>query len=244
MSRAFVWNSLVFLAALAVAAPACGNKNDKPVPTPQGQDGDGAQPSENAGQMPENGTQAKGTPSMAGNDADIALIKEHYASELKLGKDDIKVRVLGDAKVPGITVFTAAANPRRAGRNVSRTGIVAGGAIYTEADAMTRVAKAWAYGAQRTVSAVDFARVMGRLHNSTHEVAPILDSDTLDVFQSTAYPKQAAAAALPRETTVDGLPAVEYCITSGARTIPFTVVTAIVKPDFQVELKTRPIMNE
>lgn len=85
---------------------------------------------------------------------------------------------------------------------------------------------------------------MGLLHSGTHETGALVDEDTLDVFKSTAYPKQAEAAALPGELTVDGLPAVQYCITSGARSIPFSVVTAIVKPDFQVELRTQPVMSE
>ena len=69
-------------------------------------------------------------------------------------------------------------------------------------------------------------------------------SGTLDTFKATAYPKQAAAAQLTAETTIDGLPAVTYCITSGARTIPFSVVTAIIRPDFTVELRVQPIAKD
>jgi len=37
---------------------------------------------------------------------------------------------------------------------------------------------------------------------------------------------------------------VVYCLTSSARGIPFSVVTAIVKPDFQVELRARPVLED
>jgi hypothetical protein len=86
--------------------------------------------------------------------------------------------------------------------------------------------------------------VMGQLHSGTHGTSAIVNANNLDVFKSIAHPKQAAAAALPKELTVDGLPAVEYCIRSEARSIPFTVVTAVVKPDFQIELREQRIMNE
>lgn len=187
---------------------------------------------------------AVGSMSMTDTQRHVALIQEHYAEELGLDPDDIRVRVDDMARVPGITLFSAVPNPAKAGRNVHRSGIVAGGAIHVEGEAMRRVAEAWRYGANRTVSAAEFARVMGKLHSATHGTSAIVDADTLDVFKSIAYPKQAAAAALPRETTVGGLPAVEYCIQSEARSIPFTVVTAVVEPDFTVELRTQPIMSE
>jgi hypothetical protein len=232
--------ALLALSALAIAG--CGNRvsNEKPLPSATDrtdQDVDDTDPADDT-------AKAQGDISMSDTERDIAFIQEHHAKELNLAKSDIKVRVESKVKVPGITVFSAVANPARAGRNIHRSGIVDGGAIYTEREAMARVAKAWSYGAQRTVSAAEFAKVMGFLHSSTHGTAAIIDSDTLDVFKSTAYPKQAAAAALPRELTVDGLPAVQYCITSGARTIPFSVVTAVVQADYQVELRVEPIMSE
>lgn len=227
---------LLALAALGAGGAGCSNRgsNEKPVV-------DDAH-SASAARVDDD-TTAKGNAPMSDKQRDIALVQKQYASEFKVDPADIKVRVDEAVKIPGITLFSASVNPAKAGRHAHRGGIVEGGAIHVEAEAMQRVARAWKYGAQRTVSANDFARVMSQLHSSRHGTSTILDQDTLEVFKSISHPEQAAAAALPRELTVDGLPAVEYSLQSEARSIPFTVVTAIVKPDFQVELRERQIKN-
>jgi hypothetical protein len=228
------------LVALGLAGAGCGNRgsNDKPIV-------DGTH-NASAARVDDN-TTAKGNAPMAetsDKQRDIALVQKQYAAEFRVEPADIKVRVDEAVAIPGITLFSASVNPAKAGRKATRSGIVEGGAIHVEGEAMRRVAKAWQYGATRTVTAAEFARVMGQLHSSTHGVSAIVNANNLEVFKQIAYPKQAAAAALPKELTVDGLPAVEYCIRSEARSIPFTVVTAIVKPDFQVELRQQQIMNE
>jgi hypothetical protein len=223
------------LAALGLAGVGCSNRgsNDKPV----------VDDTHSASATRVDDTTAKGNAPMSDKQRDIVLVQKHYARELKVDPGDVKVRVDEAVEIPGITLFSASVNPAKAGRHIHRGGIVEGGAIHIEGEAMQRVARAWKYGAQRTVSANDFAQVMSQLHSSRHGSSTILDADTLEVFKSISHPEQAAAAALPRELTVDGLPAVEYSLRSEARSIPFTVVTAIVKPDFQVELRQRPIKN-
>lgn len=227
----------MLLALGALACPGCSNRgsNEKPVV-------DDAH-SASAGRVDDD-TTAKGNAPVADKQRDIDLVQKHYAREFKVEPADIKVRVEEAIKIPGITLFSASVNPAKAGRHAQRGGIVEGGAIHTEREAMRRVAKAWQYGPTRTVTAAEFAKVMGQLHSATHGVSAIVNANNLDVFKQIAHPKQAAAAALPRELTVDGLPAVEYCIRSEARSIPFTVVTAIVKPDFEVELREQQIKNE
>jgi hypothetical protein len=182
----------------------------------------------------------KGTAQVASPEQDIAVAQHAIAQDLRVDDSAVTVRPL-HVTVPGITVFSASA---KAGRHVTRTGIVAGGAIYSETDAMSRVARAWGYGVKRTVPAVTVAQVFGALHSATAESSPFLDEDTVDTYQKVAGPRRAAAVALPVETTVDGLPAVVYCLTSSARATPFSVVTAIVKPDFQVELRAQPVLED
>jgi hypothetical protein len=230
------WALLLALAAPGLAAAGCGNRgsNDRPV----------VDDAHSASAARVDDTSAQGNVPMTDTQRDIELIRQHYSKQLQLAPGDLKVRIDEGAKVPGVTLFSVVANPAKAGRHIQRGGIVEGGAIYIEGEAMQRVARAWQYGPRRTVSAVQFARVMSQLHNTRHESSTILDADTLDVFKSIAYPSEAAAAKLPAETTVDGLPAVEYCLQSESRSIPFTVVTAIVKPDFQVELREQRIMKE
>lgn len=180
---------------------------------------------------------------MASPQQDIATVQRALAHELNVAEGDVKVSPL-DVSVPGITVFTATVNRAKAGRNVTRTGIVEGGAIHVETDAMSRVARAWGYGAKRTVPPVTVAEVFGALHSATAESTAFIDADTVQTYKKVAGPKRAAAVALPAETTVDGNPAVVYYLTSSARAIPFSMVTAIVRTGFQVELRAQPILED
>lgn len=179
---------------------------------------------------------------MPGPTSDIEIVQARYARELGIAPADIKVRIPTKIAIPGITLFEASADPKKAGRFVTRNGIVEGGQIYVEKEAMSRVVRAWGYGEKRTVSAKDFATVMGILHSAYHGSSVIANADKLDVYRSVAHPKLAAAAALPAEIAVDGKPAVSYSLlTQGA---PLTLVTAIVYPDFHVELQTQPVLPD
>ncbi|ACY15168.1 hypothetical protein [Haliangium ochraceum] len=227
------WLALL-AAALLCEAPACGNRsNDRPQPSSDGY----------ASAAVDNG-EADGKGSYVSENPAEDFIRSTYASEFDVGKGDIKVRLLDDVAIPGITVFSALADPKKLGRNAGRYGIVEDGAIYVEAEAMQRVAKAWKYGPERPVSAVDFATVMGRLHSARDECRPLTSDYSVKVFKKTSYPNQAEAAAVPAEIEVDGMPAVRYGLTSTARSIPFTVVTGVVHPDYRVELRTEAIRPE
>ncbi|HEU4727795.1 MAG TPA: hypothetical protein VFT22_07905 [Kofleriaceae bacterium] len=186
---------------------------------------------------------AKGPAQMASNEQDIAVAQRAIAHDLQIPESAVKVRALA-VTVPGILVFTAAVDPGKAGRHVTRTGIVEGGAVYTETEAMSRVARAWKYGARRTVPPVTVAQVFGALHSATAESSAFIDEDTVQTYKKVSGPRRASTVALPTEATVDGHPAVVYCLTSSARSIPFSVVTAIVKPDFQVELRAQPVLED
>jgi hypothetical protein len=226
------------LALALMVTIGCSNRvaGDKAPPSPED---DGTRAGASRLESP-----AEKKAAMSDTRRDSKLIQKHYAKVFKVSTGDIEVTIMDDVHVPGITVFYMVADPARAGRHIYRGGIVAEGAIYTEGEAMNRVARAWSYDARRPVSATVFAEVMGHLHSADHGSGAILDAGTLDAFKRRTSPAWAAAAQLPTETIVDGLPAVTYCITSAARTIPFSVVTAVVKPDFEVELRVQPILNE
>ena len=180
---------------------------------------------------------------MASTEQDIETVQRAIAQELKIEPGDVKVRPI-KVSVPGITVFTASVHPSKAGRGVTRTGIVEHGAIHVETDAMSRVARAWGYGAKRTVPPTTVAQVFGVLHSATAESSAFIDADTVQTYKTVSGPKRAAAVALPVETTVDGNPAVVYYLTSSARSIPFSRVTAILRPDFKVEIHAEPILED
>lgn len=186
---------------------------------------------------------AKGPRQMASTEQDIAVVQRAIAQELGVPESAVKVRPL-EVTISGITVFSASVDPAKAGRPVTRTGIVEGGKIYTETEAMSRVARAWKYGAKRTVSPVTVAQVFGALHSATAGSSPFIDEDTVQTYKKVSGPKRAAAVALPTETTVEGHPAVVYCLTSSARGTPFSVVTAIVLPDDKVELRVQPVLED
>lgn len=170
-------------------------------------------------------------------------IQKLVAKEFKMSPGDVEVRVLGETKTPGLVVFTAVIDPEKLGREAIRNGVFDGSQLLSEQAARSAVARAWGYGAKRTVPAVDVARVLSVLHSESAAVSAMLDADELDVFKDVSSPKQAAAAMLPAEVTVDGLPAVKYCIRSSSRSIPFSLVTAIFK-DGGVELRTEAVPND
>jgi hypothetical protein len=207
--------------ALAAMLAACGSAAAAPT-------GAGANP-----------TQSKGSSKMSA-DPDVAVVQHALAQDFKVPEAAIKVRLLG-VTVPGISVFTASIDPAQLGRHATRTGIVDGGAIYSQTDAMSRVARAWSYGAKRTVPAATVAEVFAVLHSATGGSSTFTSDAALQTFKRVSGPRRAAAAVLPSELTVDGLPAVTYCLTSSARSAPFSVVTAIIKPDFTVELRVQAV---
>ncbi|HET9621263.1 MAG TPA: hypothetical protein VFP84_07855 [Kofleriaceae bacterium] len=181
---------------------------------------------------------------MASPEQDIATVKHAVAREVKVGDDDVKVQVLDDVDVPGITVFLATVHRDKAGRFLARSGIVEGGKLFSEAAAMARVARAWGYGAKRTVPPETVAEVFGALHVATASATAMYDPDTIEAFKKTAKPRRAAALAMPRETTVNGLPAVTYCVSSSAPSVLFSTVTAVIHPDFRVELHAQKVIDE
>ena len=180
---------------------------------------------------------------MSSTDQDVGVVQAAIGKELNIAPADVRVRAL-EVTVPGITVFVASVHPSKAGRGVTRTGIVEGGAIYTETEAMSRVARAWGYGAKRTVPPTEVAQVFGALHSATAESSPFIDDDTVQTYKKVSGPKRSAAVAMPVEATVDGSPAVVYCLTSSSRAIPFSVITAIVKPDYKVEIRAQPVLED
>ncbi len=211
----------------ATSAVGCSGRGSKQVPSSS----DGA----TAG--------ASGEAAETGETSPMKNIQKLVAKEFKLSPGDIEVRELAEAKAPGLVVFTAVPDAGKLGREAFRNGVYDGAQLLSERAAMTAVARAWGYGAKRTVSAVDVARTFSALHSESAAVSSILDADELDVWKSIASPKQAAASILPTEETVEGQPAVKYCIRSSSRSIPFTVVTALFKSD-GVELRTEAVLND
>jgi len=231
-------SGLLLLLHAALWSAACGKS-----PPPRAADGSDRTEAVRADPAASSGSNTKGAPQMTSPEQDIATVQRAIAQELKVDDADVKVRPV-KVSVPGITVFTASVNPARAGRPVTRTGIVEGGAIYTETEAMSRVARAWGYGPSRTVPATTVAKAFGVLHSATAESSAFVDDDTVQTYKKVSGPKRAAAVAMPKETTVDGNPAVVYCITSSSRSIPFSVVTAVVKPGGKVELRAQPVLED
>jgi hypothetical protein len=180
---------------------------------------------------------------MASTEQDIAVAQRAIAQDLGVPESAVKVRPLR-VTVPGITVFTASVDPGKAGRHVTRTGIVEAGAIYTETEAMSRVVRAWHYDARRPVPPVTVAQVFGAIHQATAESSAFIDEDTVQTYKKVSGPKRSAAVALPTEATIDGQPAVVYCLTSSARGTPFSIITAVVKADFTVELRAQPVLED
>lgn len=229
------------LAVSTLALGGCGNKqasNEKP---PSIED-TGVEAPTTSGAHDATAGPSGGESSMSAAEGDTALIQAYFAKEFKVDPADVKVRIDKAVAVPGITLFSAQPDPKKVRNQSSQKGILEGGAVYFETEAMSRVLKAWKYGPERTVPAADFARVMAFLHSRSHRVTTYLNQASVDRVRPTLHPGHAAAIAPPKELMVDGLPAVQYSLKSGDRGMPpFSVVTAIVKPDYQIELRQTKI---
>jgi hypothetical protein len=241
MNARFGAGIAIVLATVAFGGAAgfgCSGRGSKPAPvSSDGKDSssDGTATGDSSGGSYGAGAQ-EGTP--------MNEIQKLVAQEFKVSAGDVKVKLLDEPKTPGVTAFTAVIDPKKiGGREGIRTGVFDGKQLLGDGAAISAVARAWGYGATRTASAVDVARVFSALHSARAEVSAILDQRMLSVFQQTQPAKQVAEAILPTEETVDGLPAVKYCIRSGSRAVPFAVVTAVFK-DGGVELRTREVSRD
>ena len=166
------------------------------------------------------------------------------AAQLGVAPRLVHVRTYDRPAVPGLTVFEASVDRQDADRGRGLSGVFDGTTITTEAAAMTKIARAWRYGPQRTASASEVARVFGMLHSAEDSASPMIDEETVEEFKALARPAQAAVVHAPQERMIDGLPAVTYFINSDSRALPLSEVTAIVHPDFSVELRTRRVPKE
>lgn len=217
--------ALAFGAAVA-AGSGCSGRGSKQAPV----GGDGA-------------TGASATSEATSEGSPMKDIQKLVAREFGVAPGDVKVEVESEPKTPGLTVFTAYPDEAKLGREAVRTGVYDGAQLLSESAAISAVARAWGYGATRTVAASDVARTFALLHSEKASVSAMLTAGEVQVFKQGAQPKRAAAAALPSEELVDGAPAVRYCIRSSSRAVPFSVVTAIFK-DGGVELRTEAIPND
>lgn len=221
--------ALAFATAVA-AGSGCSGRGSKQAPA----GGDGATGS-SAGSPATGEATSEGSP--------MKDIQKLVAQEFGVAPGDVKVDVQSEPRTPGLTVFTAYPDEAKLGREAVRTGVYDGAKLLSEGAAISAVARAWGYGATRTVAASDVARTFALLHSEKASVSAMLTAGEVQVFKQGAQPKRAAAAALPSEELVDGAPAVKYCIRSSSRAVPFSVVTAIFK-DGGVELRTEVIPND
>jgi hypothetical protein len=145
---------------------------------------------------------------------------------------DVDVDVLDTADVPNAFVFRAR-QPSKKGRHGSfRVGVVdAGGVTLGRDAAINRVLLAWGYGKTRSVPAAKVAQVIGYLEgDNEYPSMPLLDPTNVSTMREDWRP----LVFLPRESTVDGHPAVEYWVNFGAveNTPPLlTRAQLIVQPD-------------
>jgi hypothetical protein len=145
--------------------------------------------------------------------ADENLIRKELAHQLDAKPSELEVTILTDANVPGVTVFTVYAPPPERGENGTYGyGVVHDGRVVTNrSEAMNIVARAWGYGPKRTVPPEKVALVFGTLEGRLGDEAdPLVKQRMIDRMS----PERRQGVFLPRETEVDGDPAVEYWVES------------------------------
>lgn len=160
-------------------------------------------------------------------------IKDHIAERLNVSASDVEVSLFDEANVPGMTVFRAYVPSPKEGRPGRYSyGVVAGDTIESDRKkATTMVLDAWSYGPERTVPPERVALVLGLFEGGSREPA---DAFVTQAQIDEMREEQKAVMFLPRETTVDGKPAVEYWAASGE--VPLWKTTAVIEPDRTVTL--------
>lgn len=160
-------------------------------------------------------------------------IQDDVAKRLGVSASEVEVTVFKEAEVPGMTVFRAyvpSPKPGRPGRY--SYGVVKGNTVESDRKkTTTMVLEAWNYGPERTVPPERVALVLGVFEGGSREPADALVTQAqIDAMRE----EQKKVLFLPRETTVDGKPAVEYWATSGE--VPLWKTTAVINPDRTVQL--------
>jgi hypothetical protein len=170
---------------------------------------------------------------------DVSMVKEYVAQQRKKPSTDVEVKVLAQANVPHTTVFRARLLSERGRPGSFTVGIVSDGKIITGFDqAAATIAKEWSYGAKRSVPAEKMALVLGWLEGVREPSQAITTTEQLDVVQ----PAWQKFMYLPKETTVEGHPAVQYWVQApGER--PAWESQAVFLPDGTVKLRIKEIWD-
>jgi hypothetical protein len=168
---------------------------------------------------------------MEDTSADVAMAQAAVAQKRNVAASDIQVTVLKAAKVPHATVFSARVLSEKGKRGSYAFGVVSGGQVLLDkAQAYALVAKQWGYGAKRTVPAAEVARVFALLESTAEPAEAVLDEARIKSLP----PKWRAFLTLPKETVVDGHPAVEFWVL--APEPPVWQTQVIFLPDGSVKL--------
>jgi hypothetical protein len=158
-------------------------------------------------------------------------ISNAVAKLLQVKPAAVEVELIEDVEVPGLTVFKARATI--ADDVAYSVGVVQGDQVVTDQQqALNLVAKAWKYGRQRTVPADQVAAVFGVLEGAEQAWMPIVNADQLEPMSE----DRKKLMFLPRETEVDGKPAVQYWVTSAEP--PLWLTTAVIDDHGAVSLST------
>lgn len=172
-----------------------------------------------AGQTP---TAVRGTSTGGGNSKAVVeqteeaarLRVQRFIAEATGGQpEEIEVSFLADANVPATRVFGAIYTPAE-GIPPGRPGLwwfgaVQGDRVVTDRDdAIALVLQSWGYGQERTVPAVQVARVIGFLEASREPTQPILqqgDTEWLpDAYKKHVFlPREGRTGLFSRSNTVE-----------------------------------------
>jgi hypothetical protein len=166
-----------------------------------------------------------------------AWIREAVAKSADVPADNLEVKLLEHADVPGVTVFRCRIISKHGHRGGFLVGVAQKGRVELDDDkTVNLVIAAWGYGKKRTVTPVAVARVIGFLEGTTEPAYPVLEQADVEALPNAAWKPHVY---LPREAVVDGLPAVEYWNRDGRP--PLWRAQLIIKEDGTAELRRQSI---
>ncbi len=157
----------------------------------------------------------------------IPDIQSQVAGARHVDVEDVRVSPLATPVVPGVQLYRVVVG----GESWSSALVVEGRVLVDPGEKRAAIARAWGYGAARTVPAQDVAEAMLLTLDLDEEPKLVTDPARASYLARLGV----EGVSVPAETTEDGVPGVRFWYGTGEN--PATEVIAIFKRDGEVELR-------
>lgn len=170
--------------------------------------------------------------------AALGRMKRGFAASRKVPVADVVTEAAVPEPVHGLVVVRAWTKSGHAERGDHGVALVDGEQlIFGFANAVEHITKTFGYGANRTISALAMASLIGPMEATAEPTRPVLTAETIADMR----PDWARHMFLPRETIIDALPSLEYWNSCGEP--PLWLTRVVFAPDGSHSVTTKTIWD-